>query len=174
MQVRRIDEQARTLEGVVAPYDETTLLVSTPGGERIKRRAFERSITQRATKIPLCVNHNHENIVGVSRAWTDTNEGLIGLFEFRDDGYADRAIADVQRGYLEKMSVGFVPIDRKRADDGVMEIREGLLCECSLVILGAYDGADVLAARIAQQTEELFAPFQNPPDLPIPFAAPWV
>lgn len=173
MSLRRIDEQARTVEGIVAPYGETTFYTGDPMGERIVRSAFNRSITQRGERIPLCVNHNHENIVGMSREWSDTAEGLVGLFAFRDDQYADRTIADVQAGYLQSMSVGFLPIDRKRGSDGAMEVREARLVEVSLVIAGAYDGATVLAARMATQLDQLLAPFENPPELPIPFVAPW-
>jgi HK97 family phage prohead protease len=173
MELRRVDEQSRTVEGIVAPYNETTLYAGDPMGERIVRHAFNRSIKQRGNRIPLCVNHNHENIVGMSREWNDTEDGLWALFGFRDDQYAERTIADVASGYLQAMSVGFLPIDRKRGNDGAMEIREARLVEVSLVIAGAYDGAEVLAARMASQLDQLLEPFQNPPDVPIPFHAPW-
>ena len=174
MELRHVDEAARTVEGVVAPYNETSLLAGDPLGERILRGAFARSISQRGNRIPLCVNHDHSNIVGMSREWQDTDNELIGLFAFRNDAYGERAVSDVAGGYLQSLSVGFLPVDRKRAQDGVMEVREARLVEVSLVLMGAYDGAQVLAARMAQQSAELLAPFANPPALPIPFVAPWV
>ena len=39
-----MDDAERRIVGVVAPYDETTYLVPDPGGERIMRGAFKRSI----------------------------------------------------------------------------------------------------------------------------------
>ena len=174
MELRKLNPQARTVEGLVAPYNETTLYAGDPIGERIMRHAFTRSIEHRGTRIPLCINHDHSNVVGMSREWRDDADGLTGIFAFRNDQYGERAIADVDGGYLQSLSVGFLPIDRKRADDGVLEVREARLVEVSLVIMGAYDGAEVLAARMAQQAAELLAPFDNPPALPIPFAAPWV
>lgn len=173
MELRKLNPEARTVEGIVAPYNETTLYAGDPYGERIMRHAFARSIAQRGTRIPLCINHDHKDIVGMSREWVDNQDGLVGVFAFRNDQYGERAIADVDAGYLQALSVGFLPVDRKRADDGVMEVREGRLVEVSLVIAGAYDGAEVLAARMAQQTAELLAPFENPPALPLPFVAPW-
>lgn len=174
MELRSVNESAHTIEGIVAPYNETSLLAGDPYGERILRHAFARSIAQRGNRIPLCVNHDHSNVVGMSREWRDSDAGLVGVFDIRTDSYGERAIADATAGYLPSMSVGFLPIDRKRAADGVIEIREARLVECSLVIMGAYDGAQVLAARQAAQVAELLAPFQNPPALPVPFVAPWV
>lgn len=173
MALRALNPDTRTVEGVVAPYNETSLYTGDPLGERIMRHAFARSITQRGSRIPLCVNHNHENVVGMSREWTDTDAELVGMFDIRSDQYGERVIADLHNGYLQAMSVGFLPLDRKRGTDGVMEVREARLVEVSLVLMGAYDGAQVLAARQAQQTAELLAPFENPPSLPIPFVAPW-
>jgi uncharacterized protein len=173
MELRAFDEGERTITGVVAPYDETTYLVSDPGGERIKRNAFNRSIAQRGTRIPLCVNHDHSHAVGMSREWKDGSDGLQGIFGIRKSVRGDEILSDVREGYLTALSVGFLPVDAARASDGVMEVREARLFEVSLVLIGAYDGARVLAARQAEAVSEILAPFQNPPALPLPFAAPW-
>jgi len=173
MELRAIDTEERMITGVVAPYDETTFMVSDPGGERIKRRAFNRSISMVGSKVPLCVNHNHDSAVGMSRKWEDSDDGLVGHFHIRNNARGDEVLADAKEGYLSGLSVGFVPIDRKRAADGVMEVREARLYEVSLVLIGAYDGAKVLAARAADNVAELLRPFENPPALPVPFAPPW-
>jgi Escherichia/Staphylococcus phage prohead protease len=174
MSLRSVNDKAHTVEGIVVPYNETSLYAGDPIGERILRHAFTRSIAQRGNRIPLCINHDHSNVVGMSREWDDGDAGLVGLFDIRADEYGARAVADLAAGYLQSMSVGFLPIDAKRASDGVLEIREARLVETSLVLMGAYDGAQVLAARHAAQVSELLAPFQNPPALPVPFVAPWV
>ena len=173
MEIRNVDTAARTITGVVAPYDETTFLVADAGGERIHRGAFNRSIAQRGTKIPLCINHDHSSAVGMSREWLDGDTGLRGVFEVRNDPRGHEVLADVELGYLAGMSVGFTAIDRKRNHDGVMEVREARLYEVSLVLFGAYDGAKVLATRQAQDLDDMLKPFQNPPALPIPFVPPW-
>jgi phage head maturation protease len=47
------------------------------------------------------------------------------------------------------MSVGFKPVQVRRGSRGETEIVEGSLKEVSLLPLGAYDGARVLAMREA-------------------------
>lgn len=173
MEIRNVDTSARTITGVVAPYNETTYLVADAGGERIMRNAFNRSIAQRGNKIPLCINHDHSSAVGMSREWHNADDGLTGTFEVRNDPRGIEVLADVELGYLAGMSVGFTATDRRRNHDGVMEVREARLFEVSLVLFGAYDGAKVLATRQAQDLDELLKPFQNPPALPIPFVPPW-
>src|SRR5215467_7436998 len=96
MEIRAVDAPGRTITGIVAPYDQTSYLVI--GGERIKRNAFNRSITQRGDRIPLCINHDHSTAVGFSREWDNTHEGLIGTFTFRQTELAERALVDAQEG----------------------------------------------------------------------------
>lgn len=173
MQLREVDTRGRTITGIVAPYDEVSLFTESPSGERIMRHAFQRSIAHRGDAIPLCLNHDHTTAVGISREWKDDGACLVGVFQMRDTPLAEQAIRDVDDKVLQAMSVGFLPIDRGRGSDGVIEVREARLIEVSLVMAGAYDGARVLAARMARQSEALLAPFQNPPALPVAFIPPW-
>lgn len=163
MQIRGVDVEARTLTGIVAPYNETTYQV--PGGERIMRNAFNRSVQQRTNLIPLCVNHDHSTAVGMSTAWVNESDGLVGTFAFRDTELGLRALRDAQDNVFECLSVGFMPLEQIRARDGVIEILEGRLVEVSLVLAGAYDGARVLAVRAQNQLAELLKPFSNPPTI---------
>ena len=83
----------------------------------------------------------------------------------------DEALEEARDGYLSGMSVGFAPLNQTRGSDGVREVREARLLEVSLVVIGAYEGAKVLAVRNAQDLDKLLAPFQNPPHVdlsPIP------
>ena len=66
MEIRSVDLEERTLVGVVAPYDEVSYLVPDPGGERIMRGAFAKSIRQRSDKIPLHDNHGTDRRLGIS------------------------------------------------------------------------------------------------------------
>jgi HK97 family phage prohead protease len=166
MEIRSVDIPERSISGIVAPYDETTYLVMDPSGERIKHGAFTKSIRQRETRIPLIVGHDHghrRGAVGFSRSWTDTADGLAAVFGIRADAVGDEVLEDVKSGYLPAMSVGFEPLTRTRAANGVLEVREAKLMEVSLVIVGAYDGAKVLAARTMVDIGALLAPFANPP-----------
>jgi HK97 family phage prohead protease len=174
MELRAVDPDARTITGVVAPYDETSYLTPDPAGERIGRGAFAKSIRQRETRIPLCVAHDHKKAAGFSRSWTDDDGGLSAVFAVRSGAFGDEVLDDVRGGFLPSLSVGFVPLVQRRAADGVVEVREAKLMEVSLVLIPAYQGAAVVAVRAAAQLDELLAPFANPPVVDLsPFTPPW-
>jgi HK97 family phage prohead protease len=175
MEVRDVDEATRVVVGVAAPYDETSYLTPDPSGERIMRGAFGKSIRQRETRIPLLVGHVHgQAAVGMSTAWEDDADGLVGMFRIKPGVVGDETLTDVRGGFLPAMSVGFRPLVTGRGDDGALLVREGKLLEVSLVAVAAYEGAQVLAVRAVHELGALLAPFANPPAVDLtPFAAPW-
>lgn len=175
MDVRDVDEATRLIVGRVAPYDETSYLTPDPSGERIVRGAFGKSIRQREARIPLLVGHGHGTAaVGLSTGWEDDTEGLQGTFRVKPGNVGDEVLADVRGGFLPAMSVGFRPLALGRGDDGATLVREAKLLEVSLCAVGAYEGAAVLAVRMAAHLDQLLAPFANPPHVDLtPFAAPW-
>jgi HK97 family phage prohead protease len=75
----------------------------------------------------------------------------------------DETLADVREGYLPALSVGFKPLQTRRGRDGATEVVAGQLMEVSLVALGAYDGAHVLAVRTAYNLAHFPQPIR--PDL---------
>lgn len=171
MELRDVSEQERIITGVAVPYDETTYLVSDPNGERIQRGAFSRSIAHRGDKIPLLANHNVHRRMGMSRRFVETNDGLVGEFRINDGEPGDELLLQTRQGYFGGLSVGFTRLRTARASDGARDVLEAKLVEVSLVGIGAYDGAELLSVRTAQNLDELLAPFRNPPavDLsPIP------
>jgi HK97 family phage prohead protease len=171
MELRHVNMDGREILGAVQVWDEVSYLVPDPGGERVKRGAFAKSIAERATRVPLCIAHNHERAVGMSKQWTDDTSGLSAVFGIRPGELGDQALEDARDGYLPGLSVGFWPVRADRARDGVLEVREARLMEVSLVLIGAYDGSRVMAVRHAQSVEELLKPFANPPHVdlsPIP------
>ena len=168
MQLRAVDPAAREIVGLVAPYDQTTYLVPTPGGERLRRDCFRKSIAERGDRIPLTVGHEHRSAaVGKSKRWEETPEGLVGIFGVRAGEEGDRVLADAYDGYLADLSVGFEPLKAARGLDGAVEVTEGRLREVALVAVGAYAGAQVMAVRSAEEVradlDALLQPFLNPP-----------
>ena len=163
MELRSVSESARTVTGVVAPYDETTYLVGDPAGERIRRGAFRRSITHRGDKIPLLRNHDRNLRMGVSQSFAETAEGLLGEFRVNDGDAGDAFLAECRNGYFGGLSAGFLPLDHLRGDDGAREVVEGKLVEVSTVGIPAYEGSGMLAVRNAQDMDALLAPFLNRP-----------
>ena len=174
MELRGVEATRREIHGRVAPYDETSYLAGDPGGERMARGCFAKSIRQRETRIPLVLHHDLARAVGMSRSWQDTTAGLDAVFGVRRTAEGDQALDDIRDGYLPGLSVGFLPLARGRGFDGVVEVREARLYEVSLVLIGAYDGAKVLATRQAR-LDALLAPFRNrPPRIdPTPLPARW-
>lgn len=166
MDLRTVDDSQRLIIGIAVPYDETTYRV--PGGERVIRGAFKRSIQHKGGKIPLACAHDPTMVMGYSQEWEETAEGLQGTFRVNDGDKGSQVLEDVRNGYYPSMSVGFEATRTGvvRATDGVREVREAKLVEVSLCGIPAYDGAAVLAVRnaaTAQDLDSLLAPFQNIP-----------
>ena len=122
MELRAADVSKREIIGVVAPYDQVTHLVKDPGGEVLMRGAFTKSITDRPTKIPLFLNHNHDMIYGFSSQWDDGPSELAGVFKVREGDAGDQLLIDARDGYLPGMSIDFHPVQAKRRGDGVVAV----------------------------------------------------
>jgi len=172
MELRAVDAPARLIEGVVVPYDEVSYLTPNPEGERVRRRAFSRSIADRGDRIPLMRAHDHEVVYGRSVGFTEGDGGLVGEFRVNEGDRGDALLAEIRQGYLGSLSVGFQVVRSERDSEGVLEILEGRLHEVSVVGLPAYAGASMMSVRSAQDLEDLLAPFKVPrPDVdlsPIP------
>ena len=171
MELRAVDPSQRLITGVVAPYNETTFLTGAPSGERIRRGAFTKSIVQRGDKIALLRNHDRTRKLGKSRSFTETRDALVGEFVVNPGPDGDALLEDCRHGYLDALSVGFVPLQQTRGADGALEVVEARLGEVSMVALPAYEGAAMLSVREAQSLPDLLAPFTNRPNVdlsPIP------
>jgi HK97 family phage prohead protease len=171
MAIRSVSEPERIISGIVAPYDETTYLVPVPGGERIKRGAFARSINNRGDKVPLFRNHDRDVRMGVSRSLVETGDGLLGEFLVNEGDAGDALLEEVRQGYFGGLSAGFLPEHRARGGDGASEVTMGNLVEVSVVGHPAYAGAGMLTVRNAEDRAAMLAPFNNPPAVnldPIP------
>ena len=175
MQVRAVDGDARTITGVVAPYDEVSYVTPDPAGERIMRGAFAKSISQVGTKVRLFVGHENRGAsVGHAVEWIDDPAGLSATFAISPSRRGDEALDDARNDGFGGMSVGFLPLQQRRGPDGVREVREARLMEVSLVGVPAYASARVLAVRHAN-LDELLAPFANRPVVDLsPIPAVWL
>lgn len=176
MDIRSVDVVERVMVGVVAPYDEVSYLVPDPGGERISRGAFKKSISERASQIPLYRNHDHSTQLGRSKSFEDTDTGLVGVFTINEGPKGDDFLEDLRNGYLGGLSVGFMTLGQpSRGDDGVREVREAKLLEVSAVGMPAYESAALMAVRNARPVvEDLMTPFRNRPDVNLePIPRPW-
>lgn len=145
----------RTLTGRVATYGR--LYDIGPFTEILRPGVFRKSITEAARSLPLLTMHNHDEVpVGRAVEWEDTDEALIGHWEFDTRAGAVEAARLAEEGYLTGLSVGFAPINSRWDDSGDKshaERIEARLLETSLVPVPAYDDAGVVAVRSAGHPE---------------------
>jgi HK97 family phage prohead protease len=160
-----------TLEGVCVPYAVTTMKAGHPNGERFLPGAFA-DVDARA-KIRLTDSHlegEHRRPVGVGVEFRDTPGGLLGRFRF----YATPEGRGARENVLEEtyggLSVGFVPLQVRRGEDGAREVVKARLFHVSLVDEPAYDDAKVLAVRSAASEDlaALLSVSYDPKDYPDP------
>ena len=59
MELRRVDLAEGVLEGICAPYDETTFLAGDGRGERILRGAFRKTAREQQGHLKLFRDHDH-------------------------------------------------------------------------------------------------------------------
>ncbi|HKV67687.1 MAG TPA: HK97 family phage prohead protease [Gaiellales bacterium] len=172
LELRVPDDDERVVEGIVVPYGETSFLTPDPQGERFAPKSLNRTIRERP-KVKLFLNHRHDDAVGTSVAWrVDDERGLWGKFKIPPGADGDRVLDKVRNELLDAFSIGFRPINTRRAPDGVREVLEAKLHEVSLVPIGAYDGARVLAVRSPARTAIAAMPIVNlDPMVPIRYWA---
>lgn len=152
MDIRGVVPERREVVGVCVPYGMTSMATPSPKGERIQAGAFAKSIRQNGSTILLFREHGHmrnERPIGRVLSWEDGPTELVATFQIRTGAEGDSALEDFRDGYLPGLSVGFVPLNTKRADDGATVIAEARLMEVSGTALPAYEGAEVLAVRSA-------------------------
>ena len=144
----------RLLTAIVAPYGETSMLTPHPKGERFARNAFRRTVDDiRAgrRKIKLFRSHGHlrgESPVGFAESWdVDDDRGLIAEFRIAETAAGDETLQEIELGLLDSMSLGFYALQARAVAGGVREVLQARILEASVLAIGAYDGATVLAVR---------------------------
>ena len=107
----------------------------------------------------------------VQRAITlwEEADGLHGCFSIRESALGDEVLADLHDGYLPACSIGFRPTSIGRGPSGESVVLAGDLREVSLLPIGAYDSARVLALRRATDRPGVWMP--RPPTAPPSAAA---
>lgn len=148
------------LEGRAVPYDTVT----DTGWyyfEQFARGALSESIDE-SGPLPLLLWHDNRMWpVGVADEWTDSPDGLHGVWRLDDSAEAQRAARQARDGFLTGMSISFAPVTSRReanADwedwdpedpdtwDVVTRVRARLL-ETSLTPTPAYADAQVALVR---------------------------
>jgi HK97 family phage prohead protease len=159
------DERIMTL--LLVPYGEVTYLTKHAKGERFIRGAFRKAAAEfRGRRSPLYLfrSHQHDRAVGKALSLAETPEGPVAEFRIASNTYGDDVIGEYREGLLGAVSVGFRAIrDDTSPADGAREVREAALLEASLLPIGAYEGAQVMAYRGPEQPLDLSAYLPGPP-----------
>ena len=119
-----------------------------------------RSLTHVASRAKCSSSEDTISNFPIGRAvalWEET-DGLHGTFIVRESALGDEVLADVLDGYLPACSVGFKPTTVGRGQQGETVVMAGDLREVSLLPIGAYDSAKVLALRRPTDQPGLWMP----------------
>lgn len=157
----------RTIEARIIPYGESATICDPPEyvteQERFAPGAFDKQINA-AHRVKVWLSTLHEQglrgIVGHGETLEDREDGVYATFRVHENQDGDKALAMVRDGLLPSLSVEFLALQSvKRA--GYVERVRAHLERVSLVPVGAYKGAEVLALREPPVTLPRIAPLAD-------------
>ena len=128
--------QPARISGLAVPWD-VVATVSDGTSVQFARGAFD--VSQKSAK--LIENHDMSQLRGVVSTLTDSPQGLEFEATLADTRASRDAVALLQSGAYDSVSVGAVPITFSTDPDGVMTVTEAKLVELSLVAVPAYEDA---------------------------------
>jgi HK97 family phage prohead protease len=143
----------RTLEARIIPYGESATICDPPDyvveQERFAPGALDKQINA-AHRVKVWLSTLHEQglrgIVGHGETLEDREDGIYATFRVHENPDGDKALQMVRDGLLPALSVEFKALQSvKRA--GFVERVRAHLHAVSLVPVGAYKGAEVIALR---------------------------
>lgn len=140
------DEVQETYEAMVSPN------VVDRDGERIEPKAYKKSIKQYLEKNPVVFfNHNwawvdgeKELPIGKAISAKITDEGLKAKFVFSPLPFAQQVKTLVDEGFLNTVSVGFLPKEWESDVDGVRVYTDVEIIEFSVVNIPANQAATIM------------------------------
>ena len=134
--------QPARISGLAVPWD---VVATVSDGTRVQfvRGAFD--VDQKPAK--LIENHDITQLRGVVNALTDSPAGLEFEATLADTRASRDAVALLQAGAYDSVSVGAQPIKFTTNAQGVMTVTEAILRDLSLVAVPAY--ADAVITNVA-------------------------
>jgi hypothetical protein len=144
MDVTAADLAARTIEGVLVPYNE----VGTIQGREY--RFLPGSLELARARTPLLVDHDRARPVGVLGELVDDGEGALARFRVDATQDGDTALVQAASGSRGALSVG-AEVVLSRENGRVIDVVKARVVEASLLALGAFAGATV--TRVAAEAD---------------------
>lgn len=147
------EEDGRTIEGVVLPWDRPTYVSKPmPGYEVYKRGALDRSLNESTRPIPLMLRHT-EDPAAVLVSHENRDDGHYAVFRALDTSTGRDALELIRSGLYTGLSIGASSIPARttirRAAGGktVIERSEVKLDHVALVRVAAFEDARVTVLR---------------------------
>ena len=156
------DSDGMTFRGVAIPYGKVATISGPdnprPYDEIFRKGSFAKTLSEKwASKpVPLCMAHQHDEILGGAEQLEEAPGGLLGTWRLSDIQAGRDAAVLMRDRVLTGLSIGFQPLQSKttkardRADGGerdLVERTEARLLEVSLCLFPAYELAGVTAQR---------------------------
>lgn len=146
-----IRSDGRTVVGLAVPFNAATEIGSPMGTyvETFRAGAFARTIAERGDRVKFLALHNDQQMpLGRATVLREEARGLVAELRVSKTAAGDEALALINDGALDALSIGFTPVrDQWTSDRSSVDRLEVRLHEISIVNAGAYAGARVLAVR---------------------------
>ena len=144
----------RTIEARIVPYNERATVCDPPDyvieEEEFAPGSVDHQI-KAAHRVKVWLTTLHEEglrgIIGHGETLEDRDDGLYASFRVHDNADGNKALHLVREGLLPAMSVEFKALKSDRSIPGLVRRLKVHLDKVSLVPVGAYKGAEVLAVR---------------------------
>ena len=161
LDVSAADLAARTIEGVMVPFGEVATV------EGVDYRFRPGSVTLARARMPLLVDHDPSAPIGVLAGFDEQDAGVLARFSIDETAAGDTALVQAASGSRGGFSVG-AALDETSEADGVVDVTAARVLECSLVSLGAFEGAAVTRVAAQADDDEPEHDVEPPPTKPEP------
>ena len=141
-QVRSVDAETRTFEGVAVPYGKPADIAG------IYTETFERGAVTLPPSGKTMLYWRHAEPIGLITRSADEADGYHITAHISETPRGDEAYTLLRDGVVDQLSVGFEPVEHRQDDEtGDITRTKVLLHEVSLVPIGAY-GTDATVTDV--------------------------
>jgi len=141
-----VTDDGRTVTGIAVPWDDT---ISVGG----YKERFQRGAITDVEDVKLF--YGHEEPIGKVVHGQDTDKGFLITASISDTPKGNEVRTLLIDGVLNKFSVGFMPVEDQRDDEGTVVRTKVRLREISVVPFPAYNNASVLSIREEEANKDL-------------------